>query len=200
MAPFSLKTRIHTHQCTVTGYVFGAGTVVGLFSTPAWSALCDHLQQKRLVLTITIAGGSFASLLYLVPLTTTSFAVGASVFWWTFVSRGLYSFFMSPAIGILDSVAGVIFPCSDLSSHADVPYQHRSMLLVNIESARELTLCESPSVHSLDNKGDFGQCRLFGSIAWGVGVCVCASGSWQQFSNICPLVIFQSGHDQGLIL
>ena len=115
------------------GYVFGAGHVIGLFSTPAWSFISDFLQKneegimkKILVLSLIIAGGAFSALLFLLPLTTTALtSVGISVFWWTLLIRSLYSFFMSPAIGILDSV----------------------------------------SVHSLPNKGDFGQCRLYGTIA-----------------------------------
>ncbi len=118
------------------GYVFGAGHVIGLFSTPAWSFISDFLQKneegimkKILVLSLIIAGGAFSALLFLLPLTTTALtSVGISVFWWTLLIRSLYSFFMSPAIGILDSV----------------------------------------SVHSLPNKGDFGQCRLYGTIAWAV--------------------------------
>ena len=106
------------------GYVFGAGTVVGLFSTPIWSALCDYLQRKRLVISVIFGGGAASALLYLLPLTTTAL----NVFWWTLMARCLYAFYMSPAMGILDSVA----------------------------------------VNTLAAKGDFGQCRLWGSIAWAV--------------------------------
>ena len=83
------------------GYVFGAGTVVGLFSTPVWSALCDYLQRKRLVISVIFGGGAASALLYLLPLTTTAL----NVFWWTLMARCLYAFYMSPAMGILDSVA-----------------------------------------------------------------------------------------------
>ena len=42
---------------------------MGLISTPFWSALCDYLQRKRLVLSVLLAGGAASALLYLLPLT-----------------------------------------------------------------------------------------------------------------------------------
>jgi hypothetical protein len=76
------------------------------------------------VISVIFGGGAASALLYLLPLTTTAL----NVFWWTLMARCLYAFYMSPAMGILDSVA----------------------------------------VNTLAAKGDFGQCRLWGSIAWAV--------------------------------
>ena len=63
---------------SVPGYIFGGGTIVGLFSTPIWSALCDHMQQKQLVLMLIVAGGAFSSLLYLLPLAISAHSLGFS--------------------------------------------------------------------------------------------------------------------------
>ena len=93
------------------------------------SAICDYLQEKRSVLVITVAGGAFAALLYLVPLVTDAVCIGGSAALWTAGARILYCFFFSPSIGILDSIA----------------------------------------MNSMDNpKKNFGQCRLWGSVAWGL--------------------------------
>jgi len=48
---------------------------MGLFSTPFWSALCDYLQRKRLVLSVLLAGGAASALLYLLPLILTTTAL-----------------------------------------------------------------------------------------------------------------------------
>ena len=111
-----------------TGYVLASGTFIGLFSTPAWSAVCDYLQEKRTVLVISVIGGSCAALLYLAPLFTDAVRVGGSAVIWTMFCRCLYCFWFSPSVGILDSIA----------------------------------------VNDLASKSDFGQCRLWGSLAWGL--------------------------------
>ena len=87
------------------GLVLAVGTFVGLFSTPCWSALCDVLQEKRLVLMMTTAGGAVSALLYLVPLASSALFVNGSAMIWTLLCRASYCFFFSPANGILDSIA-----------------------------------------------------------------------------------------------
>lgn len=81
------------------------------------------------MLVITVAGGAFAALLYLVPLVSDAVRVGESAALWTALARILYCFFFSPSISILDSIA--------------------------------MTSMEDP-------KRNFGKCRLYGSIAWGL--------------------------------
>ena len=113
------------------GYILAAGTIVGLFSTPLWSALSDYLKKQRAVLIATVGGGAVSALLYLVPLLMPAidWSNGDGIAWWTLFVRCLYCFFFSPTIGIIDSIA----------------------------------------VHSLDNaKKDFGQCRKWGALAWGL--------------------------------
>ena len=85
--------------------MLAVGTFVGLFSTPCWSALCDVLQEKRLVLMLTTAGGAVSALLYLVPLASSALFVNGSAMIWTLLCRASYCFFFSPANGILDSIA-----------------------------------------------------------------------------------------------
>jgi len=111
------------------GIVLAVGTFIGLFSTPAWSALCDYWQEQRRVLILTVSGGAVSALLYLLPLTSPTLFADESALMWTLLCRTAYCFFFSPATGILDSIA----------------------------------------VHTLDNpKKDFGQCRLWGSLSWGL--------------------------------
>ena len=81
------------------------------------------------MLVITVAGGAFAALLYLVPLVSDAVRVGESAALWTALARILYCFFFSPSISILDSIA--------------------------------MTSMEDP-------KRSFGECRMYGSIAWGL--------------------------------
>jgi len=52
---------------------------MGLFSTPFWSALCDYLQRRRLVLSVLLAGGAASALLYLLPLILSTTALNGEL-------------------------------------------------------------------------------------------------------------------------
>ena len=90
------------------GAVMAIGSCVGLAATPGWSALCDHLQQHRQVLLLSISFSAVAVLGYWLQYVCAS--PWTLSFGWIVCVRSVFSIFGKPLVTLLDAVSMKLLP------------------------------------------------------------------------------------------